>query len=62
MADRILVRMLQAVGADAQNGPYKVGDEIELVDRELDPDYVRPGGPTTLIESYVAAGYVEVLS
>lgn len=55
MPERVKVRMLVSIGG------YQAGQEVVLTDRPLEPDYITEGGPTTLIESYVAAGYVEIV-
>lgn len=61
------VRQLIPIGTHInEGGDYianQVGDEYEIDDRYLNPEYAVMGGPATveeLVESYVEAGYVEV--
>lgn len=67
MASR--VRQLIPIGTHLdEDGEYvanQVGDEYEIDDRYLNPDYAVMGGPATveeLIQSYVDAGYVATIA
>lgn len=67
----VKVRQLIAVGTrltgtdpktnEDQYTVNQVGDVYELEDRVLDSRYRQPDGPATLVDSYVAAGYVELV-
>lgn len=61
----VQVRQLAAVGtrknADGEHVRNEVGDEYAIEDVLLDRKFVQPGGPTTLVDAYVAAGYVELI-
>ena len=61
----VKVRQLAAVGTRKNDqGEYvanEVGDEYALEDLLLDRNFVQPGGPSTLVDLYVAAGYVEIV-
>lgn len=51
MPSQVHVRMLLPIGG------HQAGDLVWLTDRQLSEQ--SPNGPQTLVESYVAAGYVE---
>lgn len=61
----VQVRQLAPVGtrknAEGEYVRNQVDDEYALEDKLLDRKFVQPGGPATLVDLYVAAGYVEVI-
>lgn len=56
MPSQVHVRMLVPIGG------HQAGDLVWLTDRQLTADQSRGDEPQTLIESYVAAGYVELVT